>query len=993
MRSCCRIVVLMLLATACCLGADGGSPPASAPADVFAGELVSFPGAWGFQLGKSAIILVSDEQFRALEDPDRKVNLSLGATPHEQSLCQVCEQAKAAGHRTLVLAFDHFFAQYRPGQGDKPRELMPDSDEYIRRIAAISRFANDYGLGLELSLLSPLEIGPAYARQTGESGVWMHYRKGVRDPKSGRYSVQLWRQRKWANNKGPIDLIDSGVRVFAFRERRLHGSPYIVVDPRNVVEISDTARVEVWDDARGRQGCVRVRIHGDGGPEGYDRVLVVQMYRTPEMDYFSDRALPYLTGLLDRYVDAGVQLNALYSDEIHIQQDWAYHDHHDHGAFAVRFVSPGFAKRFADTYGAEYADFAKYLVYFTHGQEDTATDLTARGDFQHVLGDSPEAIAATGLLRARYYELLQDGVTGLFVQAKRHLESRLGKRLEARAHATWAQSPTCDGWDPGRTPLGPQGYEYTPSFLWSNTVHQAAAACADYFRWGDFLTGGGNDHTEGGYLDRNYYGLALACSTGILNEVPNSYAAHWGMPAEVSQRRQYLVNAYGDSGWPPHSMVQETQHRDVSVLMLYPINLVAANERFGSWMTQYGYANYLTPAKLLERGRVVGGAIEMAGRRFTTLVTLFEPYPPKELLQMMRALTDGGGCVIWSGPPPVLSWDGGAALASWQDLVGVEFPPARNDGYTAGGRQVTFESTLGKLPAMPILTDLFVDHVYPVSPREGAQIVGRTGRHILGTVRRTPAGGNVTFLGFRPRDDQAASLGQEARWWFEILHALGAYPPTRKSEAGNDNTEYLSRTTGLLCCRFPNDTISIAPHLRDLEESWPGGFSRNAEQDAAIVKNLALPSEQVRLNDFRVNGRVVSYDGTGTVSFRADTDGILVAFAGSNCKQITVDGRTTVFADAPMGLVSFAPVEATRRVPGGAVMQMLVYGSGTVRIPLRGVTGPVELVLQGRQLGSRGRVVPSKIEDRTLVFESSPATHNWMFVVPRGEKTATRPRD
>ena len=108
----------------------------------------------------------------------------------------------------------------------------------------------------------------------------------------------------------------------------------------------------------------------------------------------------------------------------------------------------------------------------------------------------------------------------LFVEAKRHAEERMGHRLEARAHATWAESPTIDRWDTGRELTSRNQYEYTSNFVWSNTVHQAASACSDYFKWGDFLTGNGNDHAEGGWLDRNYFGLALACSTGILNEVP-----------------------------------------------------------------------------------------------------------------------------------------------------------------------------------------------------------------------------------------------------------------------------------------------------------------------------------------------------------------------------------------------------------------------------------------------------------------------------------------
>ena len=32
------------------------------------------------------------------------------------------------------------------------------------------------------------------------------------------------------------------------------------------------------------------------------------------------------------------------------------------------------------------------------------------------------------------------------------------------------------------------------------------SACYDYFKWNEYLTGGGTDHPEGGFIDRNYYG-------------------------------------------------------------------------------------------------------------------------------------------------------------------------------------------------------------------------------------------------------------------------------------------------------------------------------------------------------------------------------------------------------------------------------------------------------------------------------------------------------
>lgn len=946
-----------------------------------ASELLSFPGPWSFQIGKQAIILVRDDELEALAaDPDLVLNLSTGRTPRNESLRQVCERARARGQRTISLAFDHFFAQYRPGQ-QTPRRLMPDTDEYIRHIAAISRFASSYGLGLELSLLSPLEIGKAYTLRTGESGVWMHYRKGVRDPKTGAFSVQLWQQRRWANNKGVFEIEDAGVRAFAFRERPIGGTPYRVVDPREIVEIKTGVRTEILREAdpNDPHPVRRIRIYSttdQPGAENLDRVMVVQMYRTPEMDYFSPKALPFLTDLIDRYAAAGVKLNGLYSDEMHIQQDWSYSRHHDHGEFALRYISPGLAREYAARYGAEFADFAKYLVYFLYGQEDSARDLSAKRGVMHVFGPSPEAIRRTALFRARYYRLLQDGVVDLFVRAKRYAEAKMGQKLAARYHATWAQSPTIDFWDAGRLNANANKYEYTSNFIWSNTVHQAASACADYFKWGEFLVGGGNDHTEGGWLDRNYYALALACSTGILNEVPYSYAAHWGMPDEIRRRRSALVDAFGAGASPPFAAVQDSRHRDVDVLMLYPLDLVAVEERFGSWMVQYGYANMVTAAKLLERGKVAGRHIEMAGRRFTTLYIPYEPFPPKPLLEMIGVFAAQGGRVIWAGPPPLVTFEGEPALPLWQSIFGAQYIPTVEDGIIAPGRKVTFEGRLAAVSPQTILTDFLVDRIYPVTPAEGSTPVARVKQWIVGTHRPYGSSGTAVFLGFRPRDDQSRSLGYDQRTLFDILDALGAYP-------GADNTERLSRTGPYLACRFPNGAIAIAPHLRELEEDWPGGFARDPAADKAWLERHPLPPDKLELREFTVRGHRVTYSGSSAMSFRVGSDQQLLAFAGYAASGVTVNGRTYKFSEKPLDLIAFAPVAAERRVPGGAVMQILVRGTGEVRVPAPGVSPRARLIAEGPAPGSRGAAVPFRIEQGFLVFHSTPATQNrWLYVVP-----------
>ncbi|HZT32233.1 MAG TPA: hypothetical protein VFA33_20260 [Bryobacteraceae bacterium] len=960
---------------------------APAPENLYRGELISYPGPWAFQIPPAGIILVSDEELRALSDPDRVLNLTTGRTPHNMSLRQVCERARARGQRTLSIAFDHFFAQYRPGQ-DTPRRLMPDMDEYIQRMAAIGRFARRYGLGLELSLVTPLEIGPAYAARTGESGVWLHYREGLRDPQSGAFSVQLWQQQRWANNKGVIEIQDAGVRVFAFRERPVPGTPYRVVDPAQISELREHIQVEPYNalvsgprEYRARR--VRVYSAGSGEAPGLDRVLVVQQYRTPEMDYFSAQALPFLTGLIDRYTAAGVRLNGLYSDEMHIQQDWSYFGHHDHGEFALRYVSPGFARQFAGRYGAEYRDFARYLVYFVHGQEDTANDLTAKLGGMHVFGASPEDIRRTALLRARYYHFLQDGVVDLFVKAKHYTEWKMGHKLEARAHATWAESPPIDAYDTGAPGHTQNQYEYTSAFLWSNTVQQAAAACYDYFKWGDFLTGNGNDHTEGGWLDRDYYALALAASTGILNEVPYSYAAHWGMPEEVSRLRSALVDAYGVGASSPFQAVEGAQHRDVEVLMLYPLDLVAVEERFGSWMTQYGYANYVTPAKLLERGKVTRGAIEMAGRRFTTLVALFEPFPSERLLDFMRQFAEQGGKLIWSGPPPLVTFEGSRALEAWEDIFGVNYTPQPRDGVPAPGELVTFQDSFAKVAPMVILTDFLVDRLYGVAPRQGTEAVARVRNRVVGTRRAYASGGTAVFLGYRPRDDQSRSLGYETRNWFEVLEALGAYPASGRFPGWNDNTERVSRDTGYLACRFPNGAVSLAPHLRTYEEGWPGGFARDRAADVAYLKRNPPPSGEIHLRDFRVAGHVVSYDGTGAVSFRLGKGGDLIAFAGSGSKQITVDGLTAVFADHPLTGIAWSPVPPARRIPGGAVFVVWVSGEGHVWIPAAGLPRDFDLLAEGPAPGSRGASVAWTREGGSIVFAAPAGAQRWFYVVPK----------
>src|SRR5262249_41705898 len=86
---------------------------------------------------KPGMILISDQQLIDLQDPDKPVDISLSASPQVVTLRQLCQQAKAGRAETLVLAFDEFWEQYRPGQKGQPRNLTPDSDAYIGALAKI----------------------------------------------------------------------------------------------------------------------------------------------------------------------------------------------------------------------------------------------------------------------------------------------------------------------------------------------------------------------------------------------------------------------------------------------------------------------------------------------------------------------------------------------------------------------------------------------------------------------------------------------------------------------------------------------------------------------------------------------------------------------------------------------------------------------------------------------------------------------------------------
>ena len=198
-----------------------------------------------------AIILTSDQQLTDLaDDPDKKIDNTTGLTKSFQSLREVVQSNKRNGNKEFALAFDEFFRQYRDDR-NTTRLLTPDMDEYVEKVSRISKFVEKEGdgMGLELSLLSPLELGQAYHHQTGNTGHWVTFKVGRRNRTTGRFSMEMWQQVEWNNNKGKTPLKLMGVRAYAFHPQDVcEGKRY--VDPNEIRPLQNV-NYEVLDSLQG----------------------------------------------------------------------------------------------------------------------------------------------------------------------------------------------------------------------------------------------------------------------------------------------------------------------------------------------------------------------------------------------------------------------------------------------------------------------------------------------------------------------------------------------------------------------------------------------------------------------------------------------------------------------------------------------------------------------------------------------------------------------
>jgi len=882
------------------------------------------------------LIITSDEEMEKLEkDPGMKVRA------FDSSFTDICRNLPGKGGAHVDVAYDFFF-------GGKERKYFPTSDQCIQTFRALHDIAKQHGLGFGASVMSPLDLGPAYSSLKDHCGQTCQFREGMIDSE-GRYEVKLPIQRRWFHNKGPVNLTVNHVEAFAFSETRIRGTSCWHVDPAEILDISSTARLVVDESTRKTsgsgysfvQGCIVGKADGLGKR---DRVLAVIVYDVEEMDYFHADALPFLKQVIEDHARAGISYSSFYSDEMHIQFDWDLGAHFGPTEITTRYLTPGLVRAYCKRYGSGYRDFHKYLVYFAYAQHSwDGPDYWRRGD-QHVLGPSPNGIYQTWKMRRDYFRLLQDHVVELFVQAKRYAEKLFGHRILTRAHATWQESPTCDQFDLGVGFGGKCGtekmevpvsrYDYTPRYVWSSSIRESQSACYDYFRWGDYLTGMGTDHPEGGYIDRNYHGAALACSFGHYNELDYGYYGHWGAPRAVSDRVHDLAAAMGLGGGAM-AHVQGWRHRRSPVLCLYPLDLNYVEERFGSWTIQYGYADYLTEEKFVELVHVLpNGRFRLKDLTYEALVVLFEPLVLRRTLDVIEKIVRQGGTVVWCSVPPAVCLDArGDVRARFLRIFGLRSARRPHLGMKAKDAIVRFEGALGEVPSLRIPTDLLPDLVFPVIPR-GSQPVARVmlegRRRVVGALRVTRSGGRALYLGFRPRDDQSRSTPDAPRTLFHILSSLGIY-----SACGPGAAEYASNTSDYLVAESPNGALSFARHYWSVAENWAGGFFRPKDESC---DESALPPRRLELRDFRVGKRVINYAGLYRMSF-LEKEGNLEAFCGFGTKGISIDGPSGrswfAFADEPVDL-AFAPVPRERLANGIEKAYFLQARSGqqAVRLPI-----------------------------------------------------------
>lgn len=867
-------------------------------------------------INHAGIVITSDDLLREIaNDPNKKVKgLEFGNTKAEISFCEYADNLQKRNISWITFFHDYFF-------GGNKRELGPTHPEFVKAAKVMYDECKKRGMGLGASIINPLDLGRDFKEKYKTGGVHRVYFEGMIE-KNGGFSFAGYMPKKWTNNKGPVELELIGLRLFAFEVKGSKNEDYTVVPYDSIKEIKKGFDYKIYESENPPENTVKnfensyIEISGKTGNKG-TRVLAVLHMAVPEMDYFHPEAKSYINGIIDMYNKIGIQFSEFYSDEMHIQFDWDF-AHFGPNEITSRYMTKNFEKIMFEK-SKIFTDFDKLLVYFCNMTNDR---FGGSKKTQHVMGESPELLYKTFTIRKIYFETLQKTVVELIDNARKYSEKVYGFPVRTLGHATWQESPTCDKYHKNgnfqaASQAGASMYDYTADFVYSSSIREAISACYDYFQWNDYYSGGGNDFCECGYFDRNYHGGSMAASFAALNRYECSYWGAWGFPGEAGKRFNALSAAFG-AGSGQNVWVNEGRLRISEAVIIYPKDLLYCNERFGSWMVQYGYANYITADKFITESEVKDGRLYAGNTSYSAVVVSFEIFAADEFIEKLESFARSGGTVLWMSAFPVK--ENGLANPKWERLFGVKQKNAIAAGLKT--KSVSFDGIFKNLPDMPVLTDFIVDRIYPVEcdGSDPAAYITQNGKNkkIIGSVKNIGRG-KVCYIGCRLRDDQSKSTGKDISALFDVLYKLGVYK-------GEDDVNYLARKSGYYFAEFKNGARSASVHTRDIAENWGGGFFRDKEKDDEAMKDRILPPMELKFKNKTVGGDKINYNGDGFVLWRLyDKKGRLEAFTGYNTSKIEINGILYKFSGKKIN-ISFAPLH-NERFPEGCCGGLWLYSS------------------------------------------------------------------
>ena len=90
-----------------------------------------------------------------------------------------------------------------------------------------------------------------------------------------------------------------------------------------------------------------------------------------------------------------------------------------------------------------------------------------------------------------------------------------------------------------------------------------------------------------------------------------------------------------------------------------------------------------------------------------------------------------------------------------------------------------------------------------------------------------------------------------------------------------------------------------------------------------------MPSDSLKLKDFKVNGHEINFNGSLCMAFRTNKQNELIAFEGENCNEVTIDGIEYSFSDKNIEKIAFAPSLKYENE-----IELFLKGESTVNIPL-----------------------------------------------------------